>query len=360
VVMVTGDHPATALAIARAVDLVDDAAAVAIAGTEVAHPERLPEGKRRRLLEAAVFARVTPEQKLRLIALYQEAGSVVAMTGDGVNDAPALKKADIGIAMGQRGTQVAREAADMVLKDDAFDTIVTAVAEGRTIFRNIRAFVLYLLSCNLSEIVVVGLASLVNAPLPIRPLQILFLNLVTDVFPALALGLGDCDRVAMTRPPRGAREPVLARGHWFLVAAYGGVITLAVLAAFALAFVSLEMPERQAVTVSFLTLAFAQLSHVFNMRGPNSGIVRNEVTRNPFLWGALALCTGLLLAVVYLPELAGVLKLEVPGARGWALVLGFSALPLIVGPTLRRGAACIDRVNVTRESATGRVSGQPK
>jgi len=339
VIMVTGDQPATALAVARAVGLVDDAPAAVIQGSELAGPERPSEDDRRRLLEPAVFARVTPEQKLRLIALYQEAGAVVAMIGDGVNDAPALKKADIGIAMGQRGTQVAREAADMVLKDDAFATIVAAVAEGRTIFRNIRAFVLYLLSCNLSEILVVGLASLVNAPLPILPLQILFLNLVTDVFPALALGVGEGDRAAMKEPPRDPKEPILTRGHWFLVGGYGGIITLAVLGAFALGFGRLEMPERRAVTVSFLTLAFAQLGHVFNMREPRSGSVRNEVTRNPFVWGALGLCTGLLLAVVYLPGLAEVLSLDPPGVDGWALVLGLGALPVIMGPIFMRTTA---------------------
>ena len=338
VVMVTGDQPATALAVARAVHLVDHGSAVAVAGSALADPERLPAPERGHLLERAVFARVTPEQKLRLIALYQGAGAVVAMTGDGVNDAPALKKADIGIAMGQRGTQVAREAADMVLKDDAFGSIVAAVAEGRTIFRNIRAFVLYLLSCNLSEILVVGLASLASAPLPIRPLQILFLNLVTDVFPALALGLGEGDRGAMKQPPRDPGEPLLTRGHWLAVGGYGGVITLGVLGAFALAFMWFGMPERQAVTVSFLTLAFSQLAHVLNMRGPSSNLVRNEVTGNPFIWGALGLCTVLLLAVVYLPGLAEVLKLERPGADGWTLVLGLSALPLLAGLILHRWA----------------------
>jgi Ca2+-transporting ATPase len=338
VVMITGDHPATALAVARAVDLVDSAPMQAWHGRELAEPERLAEADRRRLLDASVFARVTPEQKLHLIALYQQAGSVVAMTGDGVNDAPALKKADIGIAMGRRGTQVAREAADMVLKDDAFGTIVAAVAEGRAIFRNIRAFVLYLLSCNLSEVLVVGLASLVNAPLPILPLQILFLNLVTDVFPALALGLGEGDRMAMAQPPRDPREPILTRAHWILVGGYGAIITVAVLSAFALAFMWLEMSEHQAVTVSFLTLAFAQLAHVFNMRGRHAGMVRNAVTRNPFIWGALALCTALLVIVIYLPPLAHVLRLEPPGSRGWGLILGLSALPIILGPILRRGA----------------------
>lgn len=149
----------------------------------------------------------------------------------------------------------------MVLKDDAFGTIVAAVAEGRTIFRNIRAFVLYLMSCNLSEILVVGLASLINAPLAILPLQILFLNLVTDVFPALALGVGEGDQATMKQPPRDPQEPILTRGHWLAVGGYGIVITLAVLGAFALAFVCFAMGERQAVTVSFLTLAVAQLAH---------------------------------------------------------------------------------------------------
>jgi Ca2+-transporting ATPase len=342
VVMVTGDQPATALAVARAVGLVDHAPAEAVQGSELTEPARLRDGGRRRLLETTVFARVTPEQKLRLIALYQEAGSVVAMTGDGVNDAPALKKADIGIAMGRRGTQVAREAADMVLKDDAFGTIIVAVAEGRAIFRDIRAFVFYLLSCNLSEVLVVALGSLFPAPLPVRPLQILFLNLVTDVFPALALGLGEADRAAIKQPPRDAREPVLTRGHWLAVAGYSLVITLAVLGAFALAFVWFAMSDRQAVTVSFLTLAAAQLAQVFNMRGPGAGVLRNEVTRNPYVWGALALCAGLLLGVVYLPALAGVLGLEAPGAEGWSLVLLLSALPLVLGPVLRASIAHVE------------------
>jgi Ca2+-transporting ATPase len=350
VVMVTGDHAATAVAVARAVGLLDHATSAAAAGTELSGRETLSAEERRRLLDTTVFARVTPEQKLRLIALYQAAGFVVAMTGDGVNDAPALKQAQIGIAMGRRGTQVAREAADIVLKDDAFGTIVAAVAEGRAIFRNIRAFVLYLLSCNLSEILIVGLASLVNAPLPILPLQILFLNLVTDVFPALALGLGEGDRAAMRQPPRDPREPMLTRAHWLAIGGHGAVITLAVLSAFALGLAWLAMDLRRAVTTSFLTLAVAQLGHVFTMRQPGSGVIRNEVTRNPFVWGALALCLALLGIVVYVPALAAVLGLAPPGAAGWAIVAVFCALPMLLGSTISRLAAAVQPTSVRSQA----------
>jgi Ca2+-transporting ATPase len=331
VVMVTGDQPATARNVAHAVGLVEERDAVVIHGGDVDDLSSLGDEERERALRAPIFARVSPEQKLDLIALHQGNHAIVAMTGDGVNDAPALKKADIGVAMGQRGTQVAKEAADMVLKDDRFSTIVAAIQQGRTIFNNIRKFVLYLLSCNVAEIMIVGLASLVNAPLPIRPLQILFLNLVTDVFPALALGVGKGDPHIMERPPRDPDEQVLMRQHWMGIFGYSSVISIAVLGALALAVLWLGMSEARAVTVSFLTLAFAQLWHVFNMRDHDTGVINNDIVENRWVWGALALCTLLLILAVYVPGFANLLKVENPGAEGWALIIGMSLIPWCVG-----------------------------
>ena len=343
VVMITGDQAATAMAIATQVGLEDPDRIEAVRGADWKAPEELDDDERRRVLRSTVFSRFSPKQKMDLIDMHQQAGSVVAMTGDGVNDAPALKKADIGIAMGQRGTQVAREAADMVLKDDAFGTIVTAIEQGRVIFKNIRAFIVFLLSCNITEILVLSLASFMTIPLPILPLQILFLNLVTDIFPALALGVGEGDRSVMLSKPRNSKEGIVSRRQWGAVSIFSILMSLGVLGALMIALRVLHLPDDQAVTVSFLTLAFAQLWHVFNMRGKRSRLFKNSVTGNRYIWFALALCTLLLVGAAYLPGISLVLKISPPTLQGWLLVLGMSAAPAVIGQVLiRAGMAPVE------------------
>lgn len=332
VIMSTGDQAVTARSIAKEVGLVDTPDVVALMGNELKNMDN--ENNREKLLNALVFARVSPAQKLDLIELYQKKGDIVAMTGDGVNDAPALKKADIGIAMGKRGTQVAREAADMVLQDDSFSSIVAAIEQGRVIFGNIRRFVYYLLSCNVSEVMTVGLASLAGIPLPILPLQILFLNLVTDIFPALALGVGKGEANVMQHSPRDPEEAILNRDHWQGIAIHGAFITFAVIGSMIIALEWLNMPRIQAVTISFLTLSLAQLWHVFNMRGAQSGRLFNEITQNKFVWGALILCILLVVAAIYVPGLSYVLQVVHPGIVGWVLIIVMSLLPLFLGQIL--------------------------
>ncbi len=335
VIMVTGDMAETAKNIGGEVGIGGNGEVSVREGTELDRIKSAGEAEKRELREVSIYSRVSPKQKLQLVDLHQENGEIVGMTGDGVNDAPALKKADIGIAMGQRGTQVAREASDMVLTDDAFSTIVSAVEEGRVIFENIRKFVFYLLSCNVSEIMVVGIASVVQLPLPILPLQILFLNLVTDVFPALALGMGEGEETIMDRSPRNPEEPVLKQNHWIAIGLYGIVFTGSVLGALVLSLHWLQISEKQAVTISFLTLAFAQLWHVLNMRDYRTDLFVNDITKNNYVWGALVLCVGLLLGATYIRPLAGVLKIHPPGFSGWAIVFGMSLLPLVYGQAVK-------------------------
>lgn len=303
VAMATGDHPATARAIARDVGIT----------------------------EQRVHARVSPEDKLALIEQLQREGEVVAMIGDGVNDAPALVKADIGVAMGQRGTEVARQASDMVLLDDRFSTIVTATREGRVIFDNIRRFSTYLLSCNLAEVLVVTLAIFAGLPLPLLPLQILFLNLVTDVFPAFALASSKAEGDVLRRPPRPPREQIIPPGGWPVMALYAAAIAASTLAAQFAALHWLGFDTAAANTVSFLTIALAQLWHVFNMRSPGSAFLANAVTRNRYLWSALALCIGLLVAALAIPGLAAALQISPISGTGWLLTVVASLIPLAFG-----------------------------
>ena len=336
VIMVTGDHANTARNVANEIGVFDAAndAPPPLAGREV--DEMLAANRHDDLLRARVFSRVTPDQKLKLIELHQQQGHVVAMTGDGVNDAPALRKADIGVAMGIRGTAVAREAAEMVLQDDDFGTIVAAVEHGRAIFENIRKFVVYLLSCNTSEILVVSLATIAGAPLPLLPLQILFLNLVTDVFPALALGVGPGRPGLMREGPRSSSEGILSRRYWVEIGLYGVIMAVITLGAMFVAVTALGFDATHAVTIAFSTLALAQMWHVFNMRGDIGRVFNNEITRNPWIWAALALCLALVLAAIYVPVLSDVLRLADPGIAGWTLILAASLVPLLLAPLVHR------------------------
>jgi Ca2+-transporting ATPase len=326
VIMVTGDHAVTAASIARSVSLRSEPQV--IEGRALANGRDLTAAD---IPHADVLARVSPGQKLDLVSAYQAAGAIVAMTGDGVNDAPALRKADIGVAMGQRGTEVARQAAAMVLRDDAFATIIAAIREGRVIFANIRRFVLYLLACNLSEVMVVGVAVAVGLPLPLLPLQILFLNLVTDVFPAFALAMGEGGQDVMRRPPRDPQEPIITRPLWTLIVAQGLIMMLATLTAMVVARDVLALEGTAIVTVSFLTLAMAQIWHVFNMANPGQPLFVNDVTRNPYVWGAALVCVGLIAAACNVPPLAEVLKLASPDARAWTVVLATSLAAMVLG-----------------------------
>jgi Ca2+-transporting ATPase len=328
--MVTGDHAVTAASIARSISLRTEPRVVE--GHTLENGRNLSAAD---VVDADVLARVSPSQKLDLVSAFQAAGQVVAMTGDGVNDAPALRKADIGVAMGQRGTEVARQAADMVLRDDSFATIVAAIREGRVIFANIRRFVMYLLACNLSEVMLVAIAVAVGLPLPLLPLQILFLNLVTDVFPAFALAMGEGSEDVMRRPPRDPQEPIVTPRLWTLIVAQGLIMTVAALAATALARDGMGLGGNAVVTVAFLTLALAQIWHVFNMADnvTDSGQppLVNDVTRNPYVWAAVLFCLGLIAAACYLPPLADVLKLTRPDAGAWAVVLGTSLASMMLG-----------------------------
>jgi len=335
VIMLTGDQAPTARHVARSVGITHEPAPPVITGSQLPAPSNLDTQAAEDLRRVNIFARVSPQQKLDLIALHQAGGAIVAMTGDGINDAPALKKADIGVAMGLRGTQVAREVADVVLKDDAFRTIVSAIQEGRVIFGNIRKFVVYLLSCNIAEILAILAASLLDWPLPILPLQILFLNLVTDVFPALALGMGEGDGGVMRRPPRPAGEPLLPSRYWWAIVIYAGYIAGATMVSSWLAHGPLGYSHEISITMSFMTLAAAQVLHVFNMRDGGAPLARNAVTHNAYVWGAIVLCGTMLAAAVYVPVLQRVLQTTALSAGQWAIVLATSAIPVVVDSVIR-------------------------
>jgi Ca2+-transporting ATPase len=328
-VMLTGDQRATAAAVGRELNLLSDGQAI-IDGREL---DALSDSDlTARLSQVGAFSRITPQHKLRLVQALQARGDIVAMLGDGVNDAPALRKADSGVAMGIRGTDVAKEAASIVLQDDRFETVTAAVEEGRIIFDNIRKVVFYLFSCNVAEVLVLLLAALAGFPMPLMPLQILWLNMVTDTFPALALALEPGDADVMARPPRNPAEALLSRQFMVSVMFYGALITIATLAAFLL---YVNVAVRRAQTVAFMTLALAQLFHLGNARSESPVLDAKRALANPYAIGALGLSIALQFLTVYVDPLARILGVVRPTARDWLLIVSFALVPAVVGQAIK-------------------------
>ena len=325
VIMITGDAAPTALAIARRIGL---RATRAVTGREL---NELEDDALLALLDGEVlFARTTPEHKLRIVTLLQRLDQVVAMTGDGVNDAPALKKADIGIAMGLRGTDVAKGAADMVLTDDNFASIIGAVEEGRRQYDNIQKFVRYLLSSNTGEVIAIFVNILLGGPLILLPVQILWMNLVTDGMTAVALGLEPAEKGVMKRPPRAAREPVLDRTGMLLILALGGYIGSASLWLFHHYLATgAENAGALAQTVAFTAIIVLEKMNVFNFRSLRAPLSVVGVFSNPWVLGAWAFTIGLQLCAVYLPVLQQALHTVPMGWSDWGLVLVVS-LPIFL------------------------------
>jgi Ca2+-transporting ATPase len=328
-IMITGDHPATAAVIAAELGIASDRRALTGAELEKISDEAL----RRTVQEVSVYARVNPEHKLRIVKALQAGGAIVAMTGDGVNDAPALKTADIGVAMGITGTDVSREAADIVLADDNFASIVAAVEEGRAVFSNIRKFLRYLLSSNIGEVLTmffgVLLADLIGltptgagVALPLVATQILWINLVTDGAPALALGIDPGHPAAMRRPPRPRGEGVITGRMWAGIVYVGMIMavgTLAVLdASLPGGLIEGSGDMRYAQTMAFTTLVLFSLFTVFNARSDERSAFA-ELFSNGWLWGAVALSLLLQAAVVYLPFLQQAFSTVPLGAADWLL-----------------------------------------
>jgi Ca2+-transporting ATPase len=338
VVMITGDHPATANYIAHQLGLAEHNNT--IVGKNMKPFDQLNEQEKQLWLNTSVFARVTPAHKLDLVTVLQEKGNIVGMTGDGVNDAPALKKADIGIAMGMRGTQVAQEVSDMILKDDKFSSIVHAIKQGRVIFNNIQKFVIYLLSCNLSELFVVSLAALSNLHFQLIPIQILYINLITDVLPALALGVSNGSPLVMKHQPRNPAAPLLKTKQWYAVWIYAAIISISTLGAVLFSHFVLHSGERfdpkLCNNILFLTLIVCQLFHVFNMASVKISFFKSEVIINKFVWYALALSGIIMVSVFFIPPAREALILQQLKWSDWVAVAISALISLLSIQILKR------------------------
>lgn len=323
-VMITGDHITTAKAIAKDLEILKGRE-LAITGQEL---DKIPDSKLEKdIMNYSVFARVTPEHKVRIVKAFQKTGAVVAMTGDGVNDAPALKKSDIGIAMGLKGTDVAKNAADMILNDDNFVTIVDAVKQGRNIFDNIKKAIHFLIATNIGEIVTIFVGLLLGVKSPLLAIQLLWVNLVTDSLPAIALGLEPPEKNIMNRPPRDSRKSIFADGLMGKIVVEGFMIGMFTILAFFIGnkYYGIEVAR----TMAFISLGMLELIHSFNVKSEES-IFKVGLFENKYLLGAFVLGTVLQLGIVFVPNLAEIFKLTQLNSTQWLITLVISIAPIII------------------------------
>jgi Ca2+-transporting ATPase len=322
-IMITGDHKDTAIAIARELGILsDESQAITGADLSLIPEEVFAED----VVSYTVYARVQPEHKVRIVKAWKKKGRITAMTGDGVNDAPSIKSADIGIGMGITGTDVTKNVADMVLADDNFATIVYAVKEGRRIYENIRKTIQFLLASNLSEVVAIFLATVFNARL-FAPIHILWINLITDTIPAVALGMEEAEEDIMKKPPRKADEGVFASGMGFNIIYQGVIIALLTLLSF---FIGNKESHLTGMTMAFLTLSMCEIFHSLNMRSLTKSIFMLR-KQNIFLWGSMVLTLILTLGVVYTPGLNSVFNLTTLNGQNLLITLGvsLSIIPIV-------------------------------
>ncbi|HHV63085.1 MAG TPA: cation-transporting P-type ATPase [Firmicutes bacterium] len=320
-IMITGDHEGTAAAVARELGLLEEGGRV-VTGSLL---EGMSDARLDREVDHInVFARVAPRHKLRIVRSLKRRGEIVAMTGDGINDAPAIKEADIGIAMGRSGTDVAKEASSMILADDNYATIVAAIEEGRAIYDNIRKFIRYLLACNVGEVLTMLLSVLTGLPLPLLPIQILWINLVTDGLPALALGIDPTDPGVMNRKPRNPRESIFARGLGLKIISQGVFIGLCTVAVFVAELYLTGGDLLRSRSAAFTTLVLSQLFYVFLCRSESRSIPDMSFGGNPYLAGAVLVSSTMQLMAIYLPALRPVFRTSPLGLLDWILVLTFS------------------------------------
>ena len=325
-VMITGDHKNTALAIAKSINICNsDDQGLSGEELEKINDDALEEAVKK----VRVFARVSPNHKLRIVKAFKKNNNIVAMTGDGVNDAPAIKEADIGIAMGISGTDVTKEAAAMILTDDNFATIVSAVEEGRIIYDNIRKFIRYLLSCNLGEVLTMFLASIFYLPNPLTPIQILFVNLATDGLPAIALGVDPPDKDIMMQQPRAKSEGIFARGLWEKIIVRGCLIGVCTLFSFEIARL-FGMDLATCRTISLCTLVMSQLLHVFECRSERHSIFEIKIFSNPYLLGAVCVSVIMICSILYIPFLKSVFNTVSLNLMQWSIVLFFSGIIFLI------------------------------